>query len=470
MPIKKDIVFLALFGMGLLGACGGSGSGSPTPSPVLPPPAVENRPPAFLSESVVSVFEGLSVPFYTVAAQDPDGDPIVLTFNEGVDSAFFDFDAVSQALSFKSPVDFERPIDVDVDNTYEVEFTVSDGQLSARLNLRVTVLDAPQCALPDPDRPVQELPVAKCAESPVMFTRDSQIYDASGVPFLARGINLQYGDSPQRASVALPFMADVGANIVRLQVRRNTTAEQLEEVLDTLLLDPVIIMVAYWEQDTTGGTDFSVLREDVETLWLERWLPVLSQSKYVDRLLLNIVNEWGDSRNNFEDYITAYEQLIPKFRAAGYFSPIVVDAPDFGQNIAGVLGSNGARILGADSLENTILSLHAYNFRFNEAAELDSAFDQMIESQQPWLWGEFGDLMFESSTNNQIDHLELMRQSQEFSIGWIAWSWHGNGVAARILDMSSDYEINLTRRGREIVEGEFGLMVTGVEPNFPTEN
>lgn len=445
-------------------ACGGESSRDQiaVPSPF----EVSNNPPVFTSASTVSVYEGLPGTFYTVAAQDEDGDQITISLDDDGDAAFFDFDEVSKSISFKLPADFERPSDFGADNIYEIKFNVSDGALTAHMGLSVTVLDAPLCALPDPEKPSKEVPVASCMQSPVLFTRGNQILDAGGGPFLARGVNLQYGDSPDRANVALPLMADVGANIVRLQVRRNTTAQDLETALDTLLLDPVIVMVAYWESDTTGGTDFSILSEDVDALWLDRWLPVLSQNKYADRLMLNIVNEWGDSRNNFENYVSAYEKIIPRFRAAGYFSPIVIDAPDFAQNINGILGSNGGRILQADSLENTIFSLHAYNFRFNESAELNTAFDEMIEGQRPWLWGEFGDLKFESSTNNQIDHLELMRLSHLRSVGWIAWSWHGNGEEAKILDMSSDYEMNLTRRGRDIVDGEFGLRRTAKKPSF----
>ena len=38
-------------------------------------------------------------------------------------------------------------------------------------------------------------------------------------------------------------------------------------------------------------------------------------------------------------------------------------------------------------------------------------------------------------------------------VGWLAWSWKGNGGATRVLDMSQDYgKVTLTRRGEEIVK------------------
>ena len=46
-------------------------------------------------------------------------------------------------------------------------------------------------------------------------------------------------------------------------------------------------------------------------------------------------------------------------------------------------------------------------------------------------------------------------------VGWIAWSWHGNGSGYEVLDMSSQYEpASLSRRGLDIVYGNDGLQQT----------
>jgi mannan endo-1,4-beta-mannosidase len=54
-----------------------------------------------------------------------------------------------------------------------------------------------------------------------------------------------------------------------------------------------------------------------------------------------------------------------------------------------------------------------------------------------------------------------MQVAQETSTGWIAWSWKGNGATARGLDLSESYgQVRLTRRGRDIVDGPYGLRAT----------
>jgi mannan endo-1,4-beta-mannosidase len=51
-----------------------------------------------------------------------------------------------------------------------------------------------------------------------------------------------------------------------------------------------------------------------------------------------------------------------------------------------------------------------------------------------------------------------MRRAKEMGVGWIVWSWKGNGRAVRVLDMSTEYgKPNLTRRGEDIVNAPGGL-------------
>jgi serralysin len=49
----------------------------------------------------------------------------------GADAAFFDIDATSGAVTFRSAPDFEAPGDADGDNVYDISVTASDGSLSS---------------------------------------------------------------------------------------------------------------------------------------------------------------------------------------------------------------------------------------------------------------------------------------------------------------------------------------------------
>jgi hypothetical protein len=74
-----------------------------------------------------------------VAAFDPDGTASTYAIVGGADAALFAIDAATGALSFRSAPDFETPRDAGGDNVYEVLVQASDGELSARQLVSVTV-------------------------------------------------------------------------------------------------------------------------------------------------------------------------------------------------------------------------------------------------------------------------------------------------------------------------------------------
>ena len=46
-----------------------------------------------------------------------------------------------------------------------------------------------------------------------------------------------------------------------------------------------------------------------------------------------------------------------------------------------------------------------------------------------------------------------MQTATAQGVGWLAWSWKGNGGATQVLDMSKRYgRTDLTRRGQEVVQ------------------
>jgi hypothetical protein len=126
-------IAIALLVLLATSACGGGGSSAPPPPP---PPA--NRAPAFTSAAAVDAPENISGIVYQAAAADPDGNPLSFSIAGGADAARFTITSAG-ALSFASPPDFEQPTDADRNNVYLVHLSVSDGSLSATLDLAVTV-------------------------------------------------------------------------------------------------------------------------------------------------------------------------------------------------------------------------------------------------------------------------------------------------------------------------------------------
>ncbi|BBI48172.1 hypothetical protein HORIV_05930 [Vreelandella olivaria] len=65
----------------------------------------------------------------------------VFAITGGVDAPLFTIDETTGVLSFTSARDFELPVDDDEDGVYEVEVTVTDGDLTDVQTLEVTVND-----------------------------------------------------------------------------------------------------------------------------------------------------------------------------------------------------------------------------------------------------------------------------------------------------------------------------------------
>lgn len=296
--------------------------------------------------------------------------------------------------------------------------------------------------------------------APVFHTQGGDILTPDGQPFIARGINLQYGDNPKAALPAIKAISSTGANIIRLQLRRNTSAKDLKKALDKAVALKLPVMVFYWEQDITCGTDNARLRRDTGDLWLRRWADVLSERKYQPYLMLNIANEWGSSKDNYASYMATYTDLIRAMRTRGYRAPIVIDAADCGQATGSFLEGRGKTLQALDPLHNLIVSVHAYNKPWNSPEKIDRNIADLRREGVPFLLGEFGDQEL-IEDGNAVDHLHLMQAAQDTGTGWITWSWKGNGGVTKVLDMSESYgKVKLTRRGQEIVDGPYGLRAT----------
>ena len=101
---------------------------------------INDNPPGFaLTNDSVAVAENSGGTIYTATATDLDATDSLTYSLAGADYSYFAVDSSSGALSFKNSPDFEKPLDDNSDNTYELEIGASDGANSATLTLAVAV-------------------------------------------------------------------------------------------------------------------------------------------------------------------------------------------------------------------------------------------------------------------------------------------------------------------------------------------
>lgn len=126
-------------------------------------PEPPNQAPVFSSPSTFNVSENTRG-IATIAASDPENQPVSLRIGGGADGALFRLAPDSGELSFGSAPDFELPRDANGDNLYEVFITATDGDgVSASVPVVVAVLDlaeAPEIQAPSLIEIPEEQPYA----------------------------------------------------------------------------------------------------------------------------------------------------------------------------------------------------------------------------------------------------------------------------------------------------------------------
>lgn len=247
--------------------------------------------------------------------------------------------------------------------------------------------------------------------APVLSSDGSQLLDATGESVLLRGVNLQYGDNPLERINGITSIQEVGSNVVRLQLRSDTTADELEAALLTAVDAGLVAIVTYWEPEVACAADDEALFGAVNDLWLNEWVPVLVQDRFQPHVMLNLASKWGPTgifnsySQGYRIYIDNYKAVIRQMRRAGFRNPIVIDAPGCGQDYHAFLGNRGRELLAADDEENIVLSVHAFGSHWRDRDDMASAMELLEGERIPVVVSEFGDANVEEDA---IRHQDLM--------------------------------------------------------------
>ena len=97
-----------------------------------------NEAPTVTGLAAVDYAENSSSAVATYTAMDPESDDLITWTVDGTDAPRFTISSAG-LLTFKTPPDFELPRDANQDNTYEITITASDGNLTAEIDVTVTV-------------------------------------------------------------------------------------------------------------------------------------------------------------------------------------------------------------------------------------------------------------------------------------------------------------------------------------------
>ncbi len=112
----------------------------------------------------------------------------------------------------------------------------------------------------------------------------------------------------------------------------------------------------------------------------------------------------------------------------------MVDAPNWGQDWTFTMRDNAATVFNADPDRNTVFSIHMYGV-FDTAAEITDYLGRFVSAGLPIVVGEFGDM----HSDGDPDEDAIMATAQAQRIGYLGWSWSGNGSGVEYLDIVQNF-------------------------------
>ena len=304
---------------------------------------------------------------------------------------------------------------------------------------------APTDAIIDAGQPQESSVDAELAADQPSLPRDTfyvdgaYLKDRCGKPVILRGVNeMVLWSTDRTGNPEFAEIAKSGANAVRIVWDRELPQAELAVVFDHAVAEGMVPLVV-----TQTGTDsFANLLEYVEYWTHPAAVDVITRHEAA--LLLCVADALGDDQVTAEEWEAGYVDAIGRLRAAGIRIPIVVDAPDGGQNID-VLQSSGERLIESDPLQSIMLSVHMW-WEDGTAERIHAEVAETVSLGLPLIVGEFSAYADDSCPDIPFDYRALLEAAAARRVGWFAWSWGGvpNGactdpvVGTSYLDMSVD--------------------------------
>ena len=310
----------------------------------------------------------------------------------------------------------------------------------------------PAAASADPDKVTADNPV-KSSEG--FYVSGTKLYDANGNEFVMRGINHPHNWFKNQDETALAAIAKTGANCVRIvcsdgQQYSKDSAETLSQLVERCKeLEMIAILEVH---DITGRDDLASLEKTVD-YWIEVKDALIGNEAYV---ILNIANEWIGTWES-DTWTKGYTAAIPKLRDAGIRNTIIVDAAGWGQ-YAKSITNGGAEVFDSDPLKNTMFSIHMYGTAGKNERVIQQNLAGVTGMGLCVIVGEFG----YNHSDGDVDEAFIMQYCGENDIGYLGWSWKGNGGGVEYLDIALEWDGSALSEdwGVNLIEGDTGIRKT----------
>ena len=254
----------------------------------------------------------------------------------------------------------------------------------------------------------------------------------------------------------------LGANTVRVVLAtgdrwQRTNGDVVTQIIDAAKAAKLVSVLEV--HDTTGWSEQA---DSVElTHATEYWtssdiLAALSgQEGYV---IVNIANE-PLGNNTSDQWNSLHVTAVQALRNAGIGHMLMVDAPNWGQDWENRMRDGGGSVIwDADPDKNIVFSVHMYDV-YGSSQIVSSYFNTFLDNYEaPLVVGEFA---ADHGSSGDVDEAAILSFSESLGIGYLGWSWSGNGGGLESLDMTDNFNAaSLTTWGDRLINGENGLQAT----------
>ncbi|MEJ3748245.1 cellulase family glycosylhydrolase [Actinomycetes bacterium KLBMP 9797] len=289
-----------------------------------------------------------------------------------------------------------------------------------------------------------------------------RIVEANGSNFVMRGVSHPHVWYTNQTTSFANIKA-LGANTVRVVLgsgQRWGPSNDLQTVVSLCRTNRLVCVLEVHDTTGYGEEGAAATLDQAASYWISQ-RPVLVGTE--NFIVINIGNEpFGNNQAVSATWPTATSNAIGRLRSAGYEHLIMVDAPMWGQDWQFIMRDNAQTVFNSDPQRNTVFSIHMYGV-FDTAAEITDYLGRFRTAGLPIVVGEFG----HNHSDGNPDEDTIMSYTQANGIGYIGWSWSGNGGGVEYLDMVTNFNpAQLTSWGQRIFNGANGIRATSREATW----
>jgi mannan endo-1,4-beta-mannosidase len=295
--------------------------------------------------------------------------------------------------------------------------------------------------------------------APGFYIEEGTLYDNHCNAFVMRGVNHPHAWYDGYAG-HFEDIANAGANAVRVVMATGdrwaiTSPDVVSAIISAAKANNLVAVLEV--HDSTGYAEQadSVHPQNAVDYWKSIASVLNGEEAFV---IINIANEpFGNTDSGM--WQSFHEGAVQELRSAGLSHTLMVDAPNWGQDWENTMrDGNGAQaIMDADPDKNVVFSVHMYDV-YSSSNAVSTYLSNFTEKGLPLVVGEFA---ADHGTSGDVDEGAILEFSSALGVGYLGWSWSGNGGELGTLDITNNFNAdNLTAWGDALINGPYGIKAT----------